>query len=198
MYRVFNTEGNLLQLNFTWVRVPSNLSNSNGRYYINKTLTNSSVIASITLWNLMIDPDVGSYTITACSNCTCNQTTFYLELFHCNPEALPQPVVKYTERTVMAKPSSSGVLYLYALFNGSTNTFLYTSNWVHNGKDLCIGGTDNDATVYSCNRTMLGNCMFTANLYIYGYSSKDSGNYTVQIIGSTSASRNATIHVGKF
>ena len=198
MYRIFHTEGNASLLNFTWVREPSKLSYSAGRYYINTTLSRDAVAASITLWDLMLEPDTGSYTVTACSNCTCNKTTFYLELFKCDPEKLPEPVVEYTKKIVTAKPELSGVLYLYAFFNGSTNTFLYTTDWVHNGEDICVGGMVDDEANFSCNRTFFGNCMFTANLYIYDYNSSDSGNYTVRVIGGASSSRNATIHVGKF
>jgi hypothetical protein len=99
-------------------------------------------------------------------------------------------------KTSIADPGPT-VLYIYAVFNGSTSTFFYPTDWTHNGKDICIEGA-RPSSKFSCNRTLLGNCTFSANLYIYGYSSRDSGNYTVQAIGSGVASRNATICVDIF
>jgi hypothetical protein len=92
--------------------------------------------------------------------------------------------------------SFSTVLYLYSIFNGSTNTFFYNTDWTHDGKDLCFEGTTKQSSaLFTCNRTILGDCLFSANLYINGYTIKNSGNYTVQAIGGGSASRNSTIHV---
>lgn len=196
MYRVFNAVGNPPKVDITWVREPSTLSLSNGRYHINKTLSNGTVRAAITVWDLKLFPDVGKYTVTVCSNCTCNTTTFVLQLFKCDPTLLPQPVDQY--RSINITESYSKVLHLYTLFNGSTNTFFYPTDWTHNGKDLCTEGTTEQSAVFTCNRTTLGDCLFSANLYINGYTIKNSGNYTVQAIGSGSASRSSTIHVGEF
>ena len=197
MYRVFHTEGDPPKVNITWLRKPSSLSLSNGRYHINRTLSNGSIRASITVWDLKLFPDVGSYTVTVCSNCTCNTTTFVLQLFKCDPTALPEPVVQY--ENINITESFSKVLYLYAVFNGSTNTFFYNTDWTHNGKDLCFEGATNKqgSALFTCNRTILGDCLFSANLFITGYTVKNSGNYIVQAIGGGSSSRNSTIHVGE-
>jgi hypothetical protein len=195
MYRDFLTEGDTNGLKISWFREPSSLSSSTGRYRTNNTLSKGGVRASIRLWHLMLFPDVGSYTVTVCSNCTCNKTTFILQLFKCDPSVLPQPLMQY-RKTSIADPGPT-VLYIYAVFNGSTSTFFYPTDWTHNGKDICIEGA-RPSSKFSCNRTLLGNCTFSANLYIYGYSSRDSGNYTVQAIGSGVASRNATICVDIF
>ena len=195
MYRVFKTVGNPPLVNITWVREPSNLTLSRGRYFINNTLTNGTVRASITVWHLMLFPDLGSYTVTVCSNCTCNNTKFVLTLFECNPQELPQPVEQYKNMNV--PNTHSEVLYLYAVFNGSTSTFFYPTVWTHKGKELCFEGTNMKSATFYCNRTFLGNCMFSANLFIIGYTFKNSGNYSVQAVGSGASSRNATIHVSK-
>ena len=197
MYRVFHTtDTDPHLLNVTWVRVPSPLDYSAGRYEINTAISKQSVTASITVWKLMLMPDIGSYTVTVCSNCTCNNTTFVLELFQCDPSALPQPVEQYTT-TVMENSAPNGALYLYVLFYGSTETFFYATDWTHNGNDLCTEDSSQDPSTFSCNRTLIGNCTFSANLYIYHPSKKDSGNYTVAAIGGGRASRNATVHIGK-
>jgi hypothetical protein len=197
MYRVFHTLGNPPRVNITWVREPSSLSLSNGRYQINNSLSKGTIRASIMVWDLMLFPDVGSYTVTVCSNCTCNKTTFVLQLFKCDPTALPEPVTQY--ENINITDSFSKVLYLYSIFNGSTNTFFYNTDWTHDGKDLCFeGATKQSSALFTCNRTILGDCLFSANLYINGYTIKNSGNYTVQAIGGGSASRNSTIHVGEF
>ena len=193
MYRVFHTDSNPHKVNITWRRQPSSLSSSSGRYRINTTFTKSTARASITVWNLMLRPDIGHYTVTACSNCTCNKTTFVLDIYQCDPSIVPQPMEMYN-RTVVREPKGS--LYLYLLFHGNTNDFFYVTTWSHDGKDVC----DEDSAAsdkFSCNRTLYRNCTFAANLYIYHPSHMDSGNYTVQAIGGGLFSRNATIHVGK-
>ena len=196
MYRVFLTVGNPPLVNITWVREPSSLSLSKDRYVINNTLSNGAVRASIKLWDLMLFPDLGSYTVTVCSNCTCNKTTFFLTLFQCDPRTLPQPVEQYLNFNFHVP--SSEVLYIYSVFNGSNSTFFYPTVWTYKDKNLCFEGMEIRSATFSCNRTFLGNCMFSANLYIYGYTLKNSGNYTVQAVGSGSASRNSTVHVSEF
>ena len=194
MYRVFHTNSNPRELSITWTREPARLSQSSGRYKISTTYSDSSVKASIALWDLMLMPDFGSYTVMACSNCTCNKTIFVLYLFSCDPELTPQPVQLY-ERTAVTEASLPNTLLLYVVFKGNSNGFFYTTSWTHNGVEVCI--EDADSPPYSCNRTTYGDCSFTANLYIHHPTHKDSGNYTVQAIGGGSASHNATIHVGK-
>ena len=164
---------------------------------IDNVLSSGTVTASLTLWNLTLVPDIGSYTVLVCSNCTCNKTTFVLELYKCDPSDIPEPVEGYS-RTVVAESFSSGVLHLYVLFHGSTDLFLYMTHWTHDGKEFCMEDATRDPTKFSCNRTLYGNCVFTASLYMLDPSSKYSGNYTVQAIGGGHAGHNATIHVGKY
>ena len=198
MYRVFITNGNPHKLNITWSREPANLSYSDGRYRNSTIFTDNSANASITLWNLMSIPDIGKYTITVCSNCTCNQTTFKLTIFPCDPNILPQPIQLYN-RTLIAEPSLSGSLELSVPFHGiPPNLYPYPIDWTYGGKDVCIkDSTAGDAASFSCNSTDTGNCTFSANLYIHHPSHANSGNYTIQVIGSGVASQKATIFLGK-
>ena len=194
MYRIFHTEGNPHELNITWVREPSNLSLSSKRCITKPTYSSGAVKASITLWDLMINPDFGSYTVMACNNCTCNETVFFLYLSICNPESMPQPVEQY-ERTIIAETSLSNVLHVYMIFEGNPNKFFYPTSWTHNDAEVCH--EDKNLPSYSCNRTVYGDCAFTANLYIYHPTHKDSGNYTVQAIGNNQSSQNSTYRIGE-
>ena len=194
MYRKFHTEGDPHELNITWTREPSNLSLSSRRYITKPTYSSGAVKASITLWDLTINPDFGSYTVTACNNCTCNKTVFFLYLFVCDPEVMPQPVEQY-ERTIIAETSLSNVLHIYIVFEGHPNDFFHSTSWTHNGAEVCH--EDMDSSSYSCNRTVFGNCSFTANLYIHHPTHKESGNYTVQAIGGGSSSHKATYQIGE-
>lgn len=198
IYRVFITDGNLNGLNITWTRVPSALSYSAGRYKTNTTFTDNRANASIVLWNLMLVPDIGRYTVTACSNCTCNETTFELQIWPCDPDKLPQPLQLYNT-LLIAEPSLSGPLPMYVKFHGiSTNSFQFPIDWTYNGKDICYqDSTAHDTANFSCNSTNLGNCTFITNFYIYHPSHANSGNYTVQAIGSGVSSRKAIIYLGK-
>ena len=194
MFRAFHTNSNPHKLNITWIREPSSLSQSSGRYKIHSTYSKSSVNASIALWDLKLMPDFGNYTVIACSNCTCNDTTFVLYLFSCDPELVPQPIEQY-ERTIITETPLPNVVLLYMVFHGNPMGFFYPTSWTHNGGEVCH--EDMDSPSYSCNRTVYSNCSFTANLYIYHPTHKESGNYTVQAIGGGSSSRKATVHIGK-
>ena len=199
MYRVFITKGNAHKLNITWSREPANLSYSDGRYRNNTIFTDNTVNASITLWNLMSIPDIGKYTITVCSNCTCNQTTFKLKIFPCDPNILPQPIQLYN-RTLIAEPSLSGSLKLSVPFHGiPPSLYPHPIDWTYGGNDVCIkDSTAGDAASFSCNSTDTGNCTFTANLYIHHPSHVNSGNYTVQAISDVAIgndSKKATIEL---
>ena len=198
MYRVFITDGNPHKLNIVWSRVPANLSCSDGRYRNNTIFTDNKVHASITLWNLMLIPDIGKYTVTVCSNCTCANTTFDLKIFLCDPNILPQPIQLYN-RTLIAEPSLPGSLQLSFPFHGiPPSKYPYPIDWTYGGKDICIQDsirTAGNAAPFSCNSTDTRNCTFTANLYIFHPSYANSGNYTVQTIGSDVASQKATIEL---
>ena len=198
MYRVFHTDGNPSELNITWRRQPASLSSSSGRYRINNTtFSDNTAKSSITVWNLMLRPDIGSYTVTACSNCTCSNTTFVLVLFPCDPDLQPQPVEQYVS-TAIAEPSLSGSLPLYLWFCGDMSSFYYPTYWRHGGKDVCSEHREDQDSKFSCNRTSYGNCTFTANLYIAHPSHVDSGNYSVRAVGYNAVSNISTFQIGKW
>jgi hypothetical protein len=105
---------------------------------------------------------------------------------------VPQPIEQY-ERTIITETPLPNVVLLYMVFHGNPTEFFYPTSWTHNGAEVCH--EDMDSPSYSCNRTVYSNCAFTANLYIYHPTHKESGNYTVQAIGGGSSSRKATIHI---
>lgn len=194
MYRHFHTEGDLHELIINWTRVPASLSLSAGRY---KTSTNFSVDdirVSITLWGLMILPDFGRYTVTVCSNCTCANTTYVLRLSECDPDTTPEPVgAHYTK--IIAETALTDPLMVYVIFTGSTDSLLYTLYWSRDNHDVCP--TSTNSVLSRCNRTVFGNCTFTANLYIHQPSYKDSANYTVQAVGYDHSSNKSTYDIGE-
>ena len=192
------TNGSARDLNVTWSRIPSSLSNSSGRY-TNQTMysgDNSKANASIHLWHLENIPDIGTYTVRACSKCTCNESQFVLSLHQCNPDVVPQPNETY-RRLAIAESSVSGPLPLSVFFVGSSDK-LYNSAYWTNEKDenLCLE-TQNIVAV-SCNRTTLANCTFTFNLYLLHPTHESSGNYSVKAIsGEDDVSQISTVHLGK-
>jgi hypothetical protein len=197
MYRVFHTKGDVHELNVTWSRYPSELNDSAGRYNVNISFPSSSSLkASITLVDLKLFPDYGSYTVEACSNCTCENTTFVLYLFECDPEKVPQPVA-LKQTTVIAETSLPSILTLYMVFmEGDDQTFFYTTSWGLGSWEVCHEPNTTSHT-YRCTRTHIGNCSFTANLFVLNPTHESSGNYTVQAIGSGDSSRIATDELGE-
>ena len=186
MYRDFHslhTDPHLL--NITWIREPSPLNHAKGCYETNTMFSNNTVIVSITVWNLSF-ADMGSYTVTVCSNCTCQNTTFFLSLFECNPEITPQPLDPY-RRHVIAETSLCDVLPIDVVFYGSTNEFFYPVSWTFEGDDIQC-----PTLKFNCSRTKYGKCTFTASLIVHNPSYEDKGNYTVE-----AASHNATFQLGE-
>lgn len=192
MFRVFVTAANPHELNITWKRYPSDLSNSTGHYKTNTTFTADSANASITLVNLQPIPDFGHYTVTACSNCTCNETTFMLSLWPCDPDRVPQPIQIYN-RSVIAEPSLSDSLHLCVYFHG-TDSIFYSMAWTYNGKNIC---PKDSSVTFNCKMEPFGKCLLTANLNIFDPSRDKSGTYTVQAVGNGTFSRNATIELSE-
>ena len=184
-------------LNITWSRIPSSLSYSRGRY-TNQTMysdDNSTANASILLWDLKSIPDIGTYTVRACSKCTCNESKFVLGLHQCNPDVVPQPNETY-RRLAIAESSVSGPLPLSVFFVGSPDKLYNSAYWTHENKNLCLQAQNNVAV--SCNRTVLVNCTFTANLFLLHPTHESSGNYSVKAISSDDdVSRISTVHLGK-
>ena len=201
MYRVFDTKGDTSQLTVEWTRHPSDLDNSTSNFTNHTEVTNSSLNASITVWDLKIT-DFGNYEVMVCSNCTCNSTVFHLYYNKCNPQHVPQPAQTFTKK-VIAEPALQQIEQLEVTFMGSTSTFDYPTAWDrdHENDDICNESAESDlqSNLFSCNRTenTFGNCSFTANLYIYKPTYKSSGNYTVQAVGGGS-SQIATYELSEF
>ena len=187
MYRVFHTESDVMELNITWTRLPSPLDHSISNFSNHTVFSNSSLNASLTMRDLKVYPDYGNYNVRVCSNCTCANTTFILYLFNCVPENLPQPVQKY-QRTVIAETALEATQWLYTAFVGPPGRFYYSTTWSHGSKDVCDEDDPNKSHSFNCTRTAYGNCSFTANLYIRNPTYKDSGNYTVEAVGTGNSS----------
>ena len=204
MYRVFDTKGDTSQLTVEWTRHPSDLDNSTSNFSNHTEVSNGSLNASITVWDLKIT-DFGNYEVVVCSNCTCNSTVFHLYYIECDPQDVPQPYPTFTKK-VIAEPALQQIEQLEVTFMGSTSTFDYPTAWDrdHENDDICNESAESDlqSNLFSCNRTenTFGNCSFTANLYIYKPTYTSSGNYTVQAVGGGSggSSQIATYELSEF
>lgn len=173
-------EGNVGDLNIMWIRIPSSLASSNGSFRVeNQIVNNSTLNASLTLWNIQPFPDEGNYTVVASNNCTSNGTYFILQVNICEPNKLPEPVIKYNVR-VIPEPELPNILKLVAEFRGETNVFYASTDWKF-GDRGCLEGSLEDGRQFSCNRTVaLDQCAFVANLWIPNVTYANSGKYTVQ------------------
>lgn len=101
MYREFQTEGDPQMLNVTWSRTPCCFYQCFSNSRNSTTLVSSDTLkASLTAYNLKIYPDFGTYVVKACSNCTCNETTFVFFLFNCTQNATPQPAQLFHEKII--------------------------------------------------------------------------------------------------
>ena len=108
IYQEFVTEGTVCDLNIMWGRIPSSLASSNGSFRVeNQIVNNSTLNASLTLWNIQPFPDEGNYTVVASNNCTSNGTYFILQVNICEPNKLPEPVIKYNIRVIRSKHSTA-------------------------------------------------------------------------------------------
>ena len=169
MYRVFHTKGDVGELSTTWNRIPSALDHSTSNFSTNITVvSNRTLNASLTLWDLKLFPDYGNYNVRVCSNCTCANITFILYLFECEPEDLPEPVLNYS-KTVIAETALEATQLLYVVFMGQPNRFYSFTTWSHGSGEICNEGDVNKSHHLNCDRTIHGNCSFTESIYPQSY-----------------------------
>lgn len=142
-------------------------------------------------------PDEGNYSVTASNGCTSNTTHFYLQLYKCEVTKVPEPL-QHHNVTVLAEPTLPNVLQLTMTFHGNPELFWSITRWAF-GRDQCFESAP-PPSVFNCNRTLIGSCTFTADLWIPNPTYVNSGRYVVQAITSVGLSppNNATIDLCKY
>ena len=197
LYQEFVTEGDVSDLNILWSRIPSPLDSSTGSYSIkNHVINNTTLNSSLTLWNIQLIPDEGNYTVAASSNCTSNRTHFLLHVYICEPEKVPRPLNRHNT-TAIAEPTLPNVVNLIVKFHGATQVDWSLTDWSFRDTE-CIETTQ-PPSMFSCNRTVIATCTFTANLWIPNATAANSGLYTVLAISTVGeSSTNASIDLRKW
>lgn len=189
------TEGNVYDLNIVWSRSPSPLSISD-RIIEKHIVNNSTLHTSLTLWNIQPYPDKGNYTVVASNNCTSNESYFFLQVNTCKRHQLPQPVMEFNI-TVIPEPELPNILRLVAEFQGETNEFYAPTDWIFGDNKCLEGGGDEGPSQFSCDREILDQCSFVANLWIKNPTHANSGTYTVLALNDDKQSNVSIIDLRK-
>ena len=191
LYQEFVTEGNVHNLNIMWSRIPYSLEYSNGSYRLDDDVINNTTLnASLTLWNIQFFPDYGNYTVEASNNCTSNKTHFFLDIDVCEPDKLPQPITQRNV-TVIAEPALPNPLNLVVKFNGTSEAIFAPTYWSF-GYQACLE-SGSQHSKFSCNRTVTGQCSFVANLWIPDATYVNAGLYTVQALRDAEHTNASTV-----
>ena len=193
LYQEFVTDGNVGELNITWTRIPFSLDPSTESFGIeNRAVSNTTLRASLSLWDIQLIPDDGVYTVVASHSCgASNQTTFKLHIDVCEEYEKPQPLTAHNV-TVIAEPQLPNGIHLVVIFRGESdsNFLLY---WTFGGSSCLEFGPN--STKYSCYRTPMSQCLFGAHLWITNATYADSDNYTVRGISTDDQSNASTVEL---
>ena len=200
LYQEFVTEGDVHDLSIVWSREPFPLDPSNATHREENTYVDSKTVnASLILWDIQLVPTDGKYTVTASNDCgASNKTVFYLHVdITCTKYETPQPIILMNTST-LAEPDLENTLQLSVIFHGENNDDFVTL-WTAGDSEICLEDSDYHFPGFRCERTSLGPCWFTADLWILNPTYDSSGEYSVHATDSGGNEGNSsTVDLSEF